>query len=529
MGLKAGVNIWTTGDALQNPEISPATPTQEGSIDVIIGVIGVAADYGYNHGSGALGFIGKAEEYIDGSAEGQIAVRGVAADYDYSYGEGYLGLSGGGYQSIVPNISWGSGHMNLLGEAAGYTWGYGDADGGLAVRGVGADYAYSYGEGQLGLFGSGNDYNIPNGGYVLLTGLQGLSTTPRLDHEEHLTITSSAMSDQFAQIKEHLVAHIQQQSHLSGLATTTEVLVARVEAFLPIVAGIVEDLEISDDLDALTIRLVDVAQELYLSSDVSTLAQFSAATVLYLSARDAVMSGYSIVSSEALELDEALLAGLRANVDSIVELVADTAVTSGMTLTVTASDSVLIDDAASSLAQLIAQVDEGLDAYVTIRVGDEVIHGWVVNTQNAAFSEYQNFPFNSLVEYGGRYYGLASDGLYLLDGPTDEGAEITAAVKTGLLDMGTHYLKDAKAAHLGYNSTGELVLKVVTTDAGEKVEHWYKMKPADAEEVRDGRVVIGRGMRARYWQFELVNVAGADFEIDDVTLMYQVLSRRIRS
>ena len=346
---------------------------------------------------------------------------------------------------------------------------------------------------------------------------------------ESLVLADTPQLEVLTQIKEHLVARIQQQSQLIGLATTTELLIARVEVFLPIVTGIVEELELTDSLDALTIRLIDVAQEIYLSSDVSTLAQFSAATVLYLSARDAAMAGYNLTSSEALELDAETLAALGASADSFVDLVVASAASANARLTVTTTDSLEVDSEVDTLAQLIAQVDEGLEAHITVRVGEEVIHGWVVNTQNAAFSEYQNFPFNSLMEYEGRYYGLAADGLYLLAGDTDEGAEISAAIKTGLLDMGTHFLKDAKAAHLGYNSTGEMVLKVITTDAGEKVEHWYKMKPAAAEEVRDGRVVIGRGLRARYWQFELVNVAGADFEVDDVTLLYQVLSRRIRS
>lgn len=535
MTINAGANIWGTGGTLQNPEISDtALPEQVGDCGSPLGLTGFASDAEvFSFAGGSLGLTGEVVSYPAGSAGGSLGLEGFGAeDTTFSFTSGgQLGLRGEARQNLAqPQLSYGYGDLLLQGGIEGYAWGTGSGGGDFGIEGQAFEAAdFSYAGGDLGFRGAASSFPPPASVFAVLPGLAGFNASSLLGTVETFNITDAAMSRQFAQIKEHLVAHIEQQSYLHGLATTAEVLEARVEAFMPIVASIVESLEVNDTLEATTIRLLSTAEEIYLSDGYDALAQYVAAVALYLTARDTAMTGYSLRSEEALDVSEELLAGLRLDVDTLIELVIDDVTTAGMTLYVAVTDDLVIDSEASTVAQLLAQVDEGLEAHVSIRVGDDVIHGWVVNTQNAAFSEYQNFSFNSLMEYEGRYYGLASDGLYLLDGDTDDGAEIAAAVKTGLLDMGTHYLKDAKAAHLGYNSTGELVLKVVTTDKGEKVEHWYKMKPSDAEEVRDGRVVIGRGLRARYWQFELVNVAGADFEIDDVTLMYEVLSRRIRS
>ena len=182
----------------------------------------------------------------------------------------------------------------------------------------------------------------------------------------------------------------------------------------------------------------------------------------------------------------------------------------------------------ASQAQLRVAVAELAGTFVSIRVGNELIQGWVVNTKDQAFSEYQNFPFNSLCASGGRYFAVAEDGLYELAGETDAGAPIQAGIKTGLLDLGTHFIKDVKAAYIGYNSTGKLLLHVTTTQKGRKEQWWYELKQEAADSLRDGRVTVGRGLRSKYWQFEVVNLDGADFELDDIQIMYSVLSRRTR-
>ena len=169
-------------------------------------------------------------------------------------------------------------------------------------------------------------------------------------------------------------------------------------------------------------------------------------------------------------------------------------------------------------------------SFTTFQIGNDVYEGWVLNTSLQAFTKYSNYKFSSIVRFNNQYYGIDSTGLYLLEGDDDAGTQIDASFKTGLLALDSRQLKDARALYIGYTSSGELVLKVTTTDGGEKREDWYRFKHTGdaASEMRSTRAQIGRGLRSVYWQFEICNEDGADFEIDDVTLVYNVLTRKIR-
>jgi len=81
--------------------------------------------------------------------------------------------------------------------------------------------------------------------------------------------------------------------------------------------------------------------------------------------------------------------------------------------------------------------------------------------------------------------------------------------------------------YIGYTSTGRLMLKVRTVSGGELKEQWYEAQELQAQAPREQMLRIGRGLRSRYWQFELVNVDGADFEIDNLELHPVYLNRRV--
>jgi|TARA_B110000879_G_C10684434_1_gene322985 hypothetical protein len=81
---------------------------------------------------------------------------------------------------------------------------------------------------------------------------------------------------------------------------------------------------------------------------------------------------------------------------------------------------------------------------------------------------------------------------------------------------------------MGYTSSNELVLKVMSVDDGELFEHWYKASPVGSNTApRTGMVEVGQGLRSRYWQFELTNVDGGDFELDVLELYPLFLGRRV--
>ena len=167
-------------------------------------------------------------------------------------------------------------------------------------------------------------------------------------------------------------------------------------------------------------------------------------------------------------------------------------------------------------------------AHFLVRLGEEDYVGWVMNTEGRMpLSEYRNFDFNSLARVGDKYYAAADEGLFVLGGDTDDGEEIEASLATMMLDFGSPVQKRVHAAYLGYTSTGRLVLKVRSVDSGEVVEDWYEAKDIDALVPSAQMVRLGRGLRSRYWQFELMNVAGSDFELDSLEVHPVYLNRRV--
>lgn len=192
-------------------------------------------------------------------------------------------------------------------------------------------------------------------------------------------------------------------------------------------------------------------------------------------------------------------------------------------------DSLAASDTLSSAAKFIAALADGVAITMVVTFGAEEYFGFILNPFTETASTYVNYPFQSFAQFNDAYYGAADTGLYVLSGDTDAGAPISAIMRTGLTALGNTMLKRVPVAYVGYTSDGQLVMKVTTTSPdGAKVQYWYGLEPRPVSgAVTNNRVKIDRGPRSTYWQFELVNVAGANFTIDELALFPMVLERRV--
>src|SRR5574337_8470 len=198
-----------------------------------------------------------------------------------------------------------------------------------------------------------------------------------------------------------------------------------------------------------------------------------------------------------------------------------------LTLTVTATETADGADAVISLAHLFESLDESAVAAVTIRLGDDVYTGWARNTEEGAVSEFQRYEFNSFGELQGEYYAAGTDGIYRIGGASDAGEAIVGYLKTGLLDFGSSMQKRMDSAWLAIATDGTVRLKVVTTDGGEAAETWYQVASKDEGAVAENlRLKIGKGLKSRHWQFELVVEDASEFEMEEMQFVPMILSRR---
>lgn len=161
--------------------------------------------------------------------------------------------------------------------------------------------------------------------------------------------------------------------------------------------------------------------------------------------------------------------------------------------------------------------------------GDSLLPGdvsqhtaWVANAETGGFTRYENFQFNSFAKIDGVYYGCREDGIYKLEGDDDNGEPVQAMLSLGKQMFKTTSFKKVHNCYLGIASDGVMYLKVIV----EGEEYLYSSRRSDTNMMTQ-RIDLGRGLRATFYEFELYNADGEDFEINNIEFLVAPLTRRI--
>lgn len=147
----------------------------------------------------------------------------------------------------------------------------------------------------------------------------------------------------------------------------------------------------------------------------------------------------------------------------------------------------------------------------------------VVNLEGFGNTSYSAFYFNSFARLGNRYLGAGAGGIVELQGDTDDGAAIAARVHLGRKDFGNAQRKTVVECFLGMSGEDDLVLRV--TPVGGR-SYSYRTN-GHSPSLRQERVKVGKGLEANYFDLEIFNQEGADFEIDALQLQVADLQRKI--
>lgn len=140
-------------------------------------------------------------------------------------------------------------------------------------------------------------------------------------------------------------------------------------------------------------------------------------------------------------------------------------------------------------------------------------------------TRYTNFPFDRIVRYQNSYFGVAADGLYLLEGTTDYAdptpAKIRWTFRTGISDMKVAQTKTVESVYFG----GRLESATVSLYAGESSPRTYRYTGPTSYTAQNYRQVFGRGIRARY--FAIGATGTGAMELDDMEFSVGKHTRRI--
>jgi hypothetical protein len=191
-----------------------------------------------------------------------------------------------------------------------------------------------------------------------------------------------------------------------------------------------------------------------------------------------------------------------------------------MLLRVTAADEIGIEPEQLLRAIYAGTLADGIEVVAGYVAPNGSFTTWAINTNKGFVTQYDNFVFNSFAPMGRKYLAASSTGLYELNGDDDAGTDIIARIKSGNLQIGGAQLTSFKGAYLGVRGSGDFVLKLTT---GDGKTHTYGVT---VESLKTAKINIGKGVRTRYFAFELIST-GQDFDLESIEFLPIVASRRV--
>jgi hypothetical protein len=188
------------------------------------------------------------------------------------------------------------------------------------------------------------------------------------------------------------------------------------------------------------------------------------------------------------------------------------------------SESMAVSDEILTTAILQNLLNDGAIVSTTILgPGTAVYTGWIMNSENFAVSNYGNYKFTDMALLNGSYFGVMDDGVYLLEGNTDDGANIGARLATAAMEFGTSNLKTITQMYMGLRGDGDLVIKMVSD---EDEDTWYQGTVIDTT-LRTERLTGAKGQVGRYWQLKLVSTDSTKLDLDAIELFPIVWGRKL--
>lgn len=235
---------------------------------------------------------------------------------------------------------------------------------------------------------------------------------------------------------------------------------------------------------------------------------------------DALARFFNISISETLSMQETM-AGLARHFASVSDAGSAAAIMSPhFILKAEAHDDGVFDDAFDLKMIFRPEIHEFVEFSVALAMPDGGITTWAINTRTGAVTEYENYAFNSFCRNENRYLGAASDGLYILDGDDDAGTPTISRLRSGYAQFGGSRFTGFAGAYLGMRGNGDIYLKL---DAADGKTYTYKALLQDQQTTK---VRFGKGLRARYFAFELIT-EGQDFDLDTIEFVPLVAQRRV--
>ena len=168
-------------------------------------------------------------------------------------------------------------------------------------------------------------------------------------------------------------------------------------------------------------------------------------------------------------------------------------------------------------------LDSFLDGIIVLTHLYSTLYALNYNVLSKGTTQYLNYDFTSMVKFGASYLGCNNDGIFELSGNNDNSRPIDAWIKPLITDFGISNPKKCRAGYIGYETQGELDVKVQADEGKEYVA----ILPININGQQGKKFSISRNIKGRYITITILNVKGCDFGIDSMDICLIVTPHKL--
>lgn len=150
---------------------------------------------------------------------------------------------------------------------------------------------------------------------------------------------------------------------------------------------------------------------------------------------------------------------------------------------------------------------------------------WTARSDTWGMSRYEQLFMQGLSVMNGQLFGWNEQGVWLYG---SQNQQIHAQLKTAKMDFGENLVHPV-AAYLEYQLSGQqkkLSVSVGTTQSGHLAQYSYSLVAENSDELTNGRVIFGRGLRGRHFSFD-IDIQAYSAQINALSVDFSQTTRRI--
>ena len=154
------------------------------------------------------------------------------------------------------------------------------------------------------------------------------------------------------------------------------------------------------------------------------------------------------------------------------------------------TDSFETSDIPSTTALFHKLIIDGFNIIIGDGEYGNIYSGWVMNPENYAISNYNNFNFDESTLFIDDNLFCSRTGLYKFGGTLDETSYITSKIQSAIMSFETSNLKQVHEILLGVNNSGKVILSV-SIDSKETA--YYQLNP-NSNGLSTQQIKVGKGL-----------------------------------